>query len=50
MGALQYNELCSLLSQQIGRLNKGSLSKIELHVVSNQDREAHQLFDLWYEQ
>lgn len=40
----------SLSSQQIGRLHRTPVTSIELHVVSNRDRVAHQLFDLWFEQ
>jgi hypothetical protein len=34
---------------QIGRLNRAPLTAIEIHVISNRDRVAHQLFDLWFE-
>jgi hypothetical protein len=37
-------------SQQIGRIYRTPATAIELHVVSNRDRVAHQLFDLWFEQ
>ena len=36
--------------QQLGRVNKTPVLAIEIHVVSNRDRVAHQLFDLWFEQ
>jgi hypothetical protein len=42
--------LSQLYAQQIGRVNKTAVAAIELHVVSNRDRVAHQLFDLWFEQ
>lgn len=39
-----------VLLKQLGRINKTPVLSIELHVVSNRDRVAHQLFDLWFEQ
>jgi hypothetical protein len=36
--------------QQIGRIRRESVTAVEMHVVSNRDRVAHQLFDLWFEQ
>ena len=36
--------------KQIGRIRTTPVIAIELHVVSNRDRVAHQLFDLWFEQ
>jgi hypothetical protein len=36
--------------QQVGRVNRHAVQAIEIHVVSNRDRVAHQLFDLWFEQ
>ncbi|KAH6906119.1 RNA-directed RNA polymerase [Coprinopsis sp. MPI-PUGE-AT-0042] len=36
------------VQRQLGRLNRAPLKDIELHVVSNHDRVAQQLFDLWY--
>jgi hypothetical protein len=37
-------------SQQLGRVNKTPVRAVEIHVVSNRDRVAHQLFDLWFDQ
>lgn len=37
-------------AKQIGRLNRAPVVAIEIHVVSNRDRVAHQLFDLRFEQ
>ena len=31
-------------------MNRDAVRAIEIHVVSNRDRVAHQLFDLWFEQ
>lgn len=36
--------------QQLGRLLRQEIANIEIHVVSNRDRVAHQLFDLWFDQ
>lgn len=45
-----YVHALTYTNQQIGRINKTAVTAIELHVVSNRDRVAHQLFDLWFEQ
>ncbi|KAF9057077.1 RNA-directed RNA polymerase [Panaeolus papilionaceus] len=37
------------IQTQLGRVNRTPVRTIELHVVSNRDRVAHQLFDLWFE-
>ncbi|KAJ6607939.1 RNA-directed RNA polymerase [Mycena sp. CBHHK59/15] len=37
------------VQKQVGRVNRTPVTGIELHVVSNRDRVAHQLFDLWFE-
>lgn len=37
-------------SQQYGRIYRTAVTSIEIHVVSNRDRVAHQLFDLRFEQ
>lgn len=37
-------------AQQYGRMNRTPVGSIEIHVVSNRDRVAHQLFDLRFEQ
>ena len=31
-------------------MQRTPLTNIEIHVVSNRDRVAHQLFDLWFDQ
>lgn len=38
------------LPQQVGRVNRTPVVGIEIHVVSNRDRVAHELFDLRFEQ
>ncbi|KAF8156601.1 RNA-directed RNA polymerase [Crassisporium funariophilum] len=35
--------------QNLGKVLRKPVTAIELHVVSNRDRVAHQLFDLWFE-
>jgi hypothetical protein len=45
-----YVRVLTYPNQQIGRINKTPVTVIELHVISNRDRVAHQLFDLWFEQ
>ena len=47
---LTYVTLPWITMQQLGRVNKTPVLAIEIHVVSNRDRVAHQLFDLWFEQ
>ncbi|EKM53816.1 uncharacterized protein PHACADRAFT_125775, partial [Phanerochaete carnosa HHB-10118-sp] len=37
------------VQQQYGRMNRTPVTSIEIHVVSNRDRVAHQLFDLRFE-
>ncbi|KDR76562.1 hypothetical protein GALMADRAFT_450547 [Galerina marginata CBS 339.88] len=37
------------VQRQLGIVNKAPALAIELHVVSNRDRVAHQLFDLWFD-
>ena len=39
-----------MTAQQVGRVLKTPVMTVEMHVVSNRDRVAHQLFDLWFEQ
>lgn len=41
---------CFYHAKQLGRVNRTPITAIELHVVSNRDHVAHQLFDLWFEQ
>jgi hypothetical protein len=37
-------------SQNVGKVNKAAIVEIEIHVVSNKDREAKQIFDQRFEQ
>lgn len=39
-----------IIVKQYGRMNREPVQSIEIHVVSNRDRVAHQLFDLRFEQ
>ncbi|KAF9022945.1 RNA-directed RNA polymerase [Hymenopellis radicata] len=42
-------KISNKVRQNIGRVNRQAINAIELHVVSNRDTVAHQLFDLWFE-
>ncbi|KAF5351219.1 hypothetical protein D9756_008167 [Leucocoprinus leucothites] len=42
-------KISQTVQRQIGRVNRNAALAIEIHVVSNRDRVAHQLFDLWFE-
>ncbi|TFY74672.1 hypothetical protein EWM64_g9340, partial [Hericium alpestre] len=46
---VNYKVTCTDIRQQIGRVNRNPVVSIEIHVVSNRDRVAHQLFDLRFE-
>ncbi|KIJ58833.1 hypothetical protein HYDPIDRAFT_101927 [Hydnomerulius pinastri MD-312] len=37
------------VQQQLGRLNRAPVNMLEIHVISNRDRVAHQLFDMYFE-
>ncbi|TFK19298.1 RNA-directed RNA polymerase [Coprinopsis marcescibilis] len=47
--SIALQKLSKTLGMQLGRLYRQSLIGVELHVVSNHDRIAQQLFDLWYD-
>lgn len=47
--SIALQKISSRVQKQIGRLNRAPATGIELHVVSNRDRVAHQLFDLYFE-
>lgn len=47
--SIALQKISTTVQRQIGRINKTPVTVIELHVVSNRDRVAHQLFDLWFE-
>jgi hypothetical protein len=36
--------------QQIGRMNRTPVTEIEIHVVSNRDRVAQEIFDLRFQE
>ncbi|KAH9477348.1 putative RNA-dependent RNA polymerase 1 [Psilocybe cubensis] len=47
--SIALDKISRTVQKQLGRVNKAPALNIELHVVSNRDRVAHQLFDLWFE-
>ncbi|KIK00426.1 hypothetical protein K443DRAFT_611821 [Laccaria amethystina LaAM-08-1] len=47
--SIALQKISSTVQRQLGRVNRSPLIGIELHVVSNHDRVAHQLFDLWFQ-
>ncbi|KAF5334777.1 hypothetical protein D9611_012906 [Ephemerocybe angulata] len=46
--SIALQKISGTVQRQIGRINRTAVMNIELHVVSNQDRVAQQLFDMWY--
>ncbi|KAF5370335.1 hypothetical protein D9758_006999 [Tetrapyrgos nigripes] len=49
VASIALQKFSTRVQRQIGRLNRTPIIGIEIHVVSNRDRIAHQLFDLWFE-
>ncbi|KAF8067485.1 RNA-directed RNA polymerase [Lyophyllum atratum] len=47
--SIALGKISATVQRQIGRIRSTPVIAIELHVVSNRDRVAHQLFDLWFE-
>ncbi|KAJ8701086.1 hypothetical protein PTI98_004049 [Pleurotus ostreatus] len=47
--SIALQKISAPVQRQLGRLNRAPVIDIEIHVVSNRDRVAHQLFDLWFE-
>ncbi|KAF8877847.1 RNA dependent RNA polymerase-domain-containing protein [Gymnopilus junonius] len=47
--SIALQKISRTVQTQLGRVNKAPALTIELHVVSNRDRVAHQLFDLWFD-
>ncbi|KAJ7598370.1 RNA-directed RNA polymerase [Mycena floridula] len=47
--SIALQKLSARVSKQVGRVFKTSVTAVEIHVVSNRDRLAHQLFDMWYD-
>ncbi|KAF8970321.1 RNA dependent RNA polymerase-domain-containing protein [Flammula alnicola] len=47
--SIALQKISRTVQNQLGRVNRTPVIAIELHVVSNRDRVAHQLFDLWFE-
>ncbi|KAF9494277.1 RdRP-domain-containing protein [Pleurotus eryngii] len=44
--SIALQKISAPVQRQLGRLNRAPVVDIEIHVVSNRDRVAHQLFDL----
>ncbi|THU86805.1 RdRP-domain-containing protein, partial [Dendrothele bispora CBS 962.96] len=49
VASIALQKFSARVQRQIGRINRTPITGIELHVISNRDRIAHQLFDLWFE-
>ncbi|KAJ7689926.1 RNA dependent RNA polymerase-domain-containing protein [Mycena rosella] len=47
--SIAVQKISARVQRQVGRVNRTPVTAIELHVVSNRDRVAHQLFDMWFE-
>ncbi|KAJ7754189.1 RNA-directed RNA polymerase [Mycena maculata] len=47
--SIAVQKISARVQKQVGRVNRTPVTAIELHVVSNRDRMAHQLFDMWFE-
>ncbi|KAF8439377.1 RNA dependent RNA polymerase-domain-containing protein [Boletus edulis BED1] len=49
IASIALQKISKRVGQQLGRLNKAPVTSIEIHVISNRDRVAHQLFDMYLE-
>ncbi|KAF9069456.1 RdRP-domain-containing protein [Rhodocollybia butyracea] len=47
--SIALQQISSRVQKQIGRVNRTPVQSLEIHVVSNRDRVAHQLFDLRFD-
>ncbi|KAG5352321.1 hypothetical protein C0989_002856 [Termitomyces sp. Mn162] len=47
--SIALQKISAFVQRQIGRIRTTPVVAVEIHVVSNRDRVAHQLFDLWFE-
>ncbi|KAJ6509835.1 RNA-directed RNA polymerase [Mycena vulgaris] len=47
--SIAVQKISARVQRQVGRVNRTPVTAIELHVISNRDRVAHQLFDMWFE-
>ncbi|KAJ7446567.1 RNA-directed RNA polymerase [Mycena latifolia] len=47
--SIAVQKISARVQKQVGRINRTPVTAIELHTVSNRDRVAHQLFDMWFE-
>ncbi|EGO30084.1 RNA-directed RNA polymerase [Serpula lacrymans var. lacrymans S7.9] len=49
IASIALQKISQRVQKQLGRLNRTPVVAIEIHVISNRDRVAHQLFDLYFE-
>ncbi|KAI0063600.1 RdRP-domain-containing protein [Artomyces pyxidatus] len=47
--SIALQQISARVQRQMGRVNRTPVVAVEIHVVSNRDREAHQLFDMRFE-
>ncbi|TFY59052.1 hypothetical protein EVG20_g7930 [Dentipellis fragilis] len=47
--SIALQQISARVQRQMGRVNRTPVVSVEIHVVSNRDRVAHQLFDLRFE-
>ncbi|KAJ3514007.1 hypothetical protein NLJ89_g2629 [Agrocybe chaxingu] len=47
--SIDLRRISGTVQRQLGRVNRNRVNVIEIYVVSNRDRVAHQLFDLWFD-
>ncbi|KAF9237759.1 RNA dependent RNA polymerase-domain-containing protein [Melanogaster broomeanus] len=49
IASIALQKISGRVQQQLGRLNRSPVISMEIHVISNRDRVAHQLFDMYFE-
>ncbi|KAF9226166.1 RNA-directed RNA polymerase [Gyrodon lividus] len=49
IASIALQKISSRVQQQFGRLNRAPVVSMEIHVISNRDRVAHQVFDMYFE-
>ncbi|KAJ7166539.1 RNA-directed RNA polymerase [Mycena crocata] len=47
--SIAVQKISARVQRQVGRINRTPVTAIEIHVVSERDRIAHELFDMWFE-
>ncbi|KAH7881903.1 RNA-directed RNA polymerase [Phlebopus sp. FC_14] len=47
--SIALQKISGRVQKQLGRLNRAPVVAMEIHVISNRDRVAHELFDLYFE-